>query len=85
MLLTAVEGKSAAELQARDPLALFDELGLRAQLSASRGQGLAALGAAVLARGPRGLTRATAPGLTPGFRQHFLQRMRYRRQNQRWR
>lgn len=49
VLLTAVEGKSAAELQARDPLALFDELGLRAQLSASRGQGLAALGAAVLA------------------------------------
>ncbi|MEX0492942.1 cysteine desulfurase sulfur acceptor subunit CsdE [Raoultella terrigena] len=49
VLLTAVEGKSSAELQARDPLALFDELGLRAQLSASRGQGLAALGAAVLA------------------------------------
>ncbi|MGE0969292.1 cysteine desulfurase sulfur acceptor subunit CsdE [Klebsiella sp. WOUb02] len=49
VLLTAVEGKSAAELLNHDPLALFDELGLRAQLSASRGQGLAALGAAVLA------------------------------------
>ncbi|MEF3089425.1 cysteine desulfurase sulfur acceptor subunit CsdE [Raoultella scottii] len=49
VLLTAVEGKSAAELLDHDPLALFDELGLRAQLSASRGQGLAALGAAVLA------------------------------------
>lgn len=31
--------KNAAELQARSPLALFDELGLRAQLSASRSQG----------------------------------------------
>jgi len=40
VLLTAVEGK-------RDPLALFDELGLRNQLSASRSQGLAALAAAV--------------------------------------
>lgn len=47
VLLTAVEGKSAAELLAQDPLTLFDELGLRAQLSASRSQGLAALGEAV--------------------------------------
>lgn len=31
VLLTAVEGKTAAELQAQSPLALFDELGLRAQ------------------------------------------------------
>lgn len=38
VLLTAVEGKSAAELLAQDPLALFDELGLRGQLSASRSQ-----------------------------------------------
>jgi cysteine desulfuration protein SufE len=29
VLLTAIEGKSAAELLAQDPLALFDELGLR--------------------------------------------------------
>ncbi len=47
VLLTAVEGKSAAELLAQSPLALFDELGLRAQLSASRGQGLIALSDAV--------------------------------------
>ena len=49
VLLTAVEGKSAGQLLAGEPLALFDELGLRGQLSASRGQGLAALGDAVLA------------------------------------
>lgn len=49
VLLTAVEGKSAAQILAGDPLALFDELGLRGQLSASRSQGLAALGEAVLA------------------------------------
>ncbi|RAU38330.1 cysteine desulfurase sulfur acceptor subunit CsdE [Enterobacter sp. ECC-175] len=48
VLLTAVEGKSAAELLTHSPLALFDELGLRAQLSASRGQGLIALSDAVL-------------------------------------
>jgi cysteine desulfuration protein SufE len=39
VLLTAVEGKSAEHL--------FDELGLRGQLSASRSQGLAALSEAV--------------------------------------
>lgn len=43
VLLTAVEGKSAAALYAQEPLALFDRLGLRAQLSASRASGLAAL------------------------------------------
>ncbi|TCB93162.1 cysteine desulfurase sulfur acceptor subunit CsdE [Enterobacter wuhouensis] len=48
VLLTAVEGKSAAELQAHSPLVLFDELGLRAQLSASRSQGLTALSDAVV-------------------------------------
>lgn len=48
VLLTAIEGKSAAQLLARDPLTLFDELGLRAQLSASRSQGLNALSEAVL-------------------------------------
>ena len=47
VLLTTVEGKSAAELLTHSPLALFDELGLRAQLSASRGQGLVALSEAV--------------------------------------
>ena len=49
VLLTASEGKSAAEILAEDPLALFDELGLRGQLSASRSQGLSALSEAVLA------------------------------------
>ncbi|WP_312416320.1 cysteine desulfurase sulfur acceptor subunit CsdE [Pseudescherichia sp.] len=48
VLLTAVEGKSAEALLGGDPLALFDELGLRAQLSASRNQGLAALSEAVV-------------------------------------
>lgn len=49
VLLTAIEGKGADELLASDPLALFDELGLRGQLSASRSQGLNALSEAVLA------------------------------------
>ena len=48
VLLTAVEGKTAAELLAHSPMALFDELGLRAQLSASRSQGLHALNEAIL-------------------------------------
>ncbi|MFE4113074.1 cysteine desulfurase sulfur acceptor subunit CsdE [Kosakonia sp. YIM B13611] len=47
VLLTAVEGKSPETLVNHDPLALFDELGLRTQLSASRSQGLTALAAAV--------------------------------------
>ena len=47
--LTAVEGKTRAGILAQDPLALFDELGLRGQLSASRSQGLSALSEAVLA------------------------------------
>ncbi|HEC2066195.1 TPA: cysteine desulfurase sulfur acceptor subunit CsdE [Klebsiella oxytoca] len=49
VLLTAIEGKSAADLLAQDPLALFDALGLRGQLSASRSQGLNALSEEVLA------------------------------------
>ena len=47
VLLTAIEGKRPESLLAGDPLALFDELGLRAQLSASRNQGRAALSSAV--------------------------------------
>jgi cysteine desulfuration protein SufE len=43
VLLTAIEGKTPQMLQQTDPLALFDELGLSAELSASRSQGLAAL------------------------------------------
>ncbi|APG19613.1 CsdA-binding activator [Kosakonia radicincitans] len=47
VLLTAVEGKRPEDLIQHDPMSLFDELGLRAQLSASRSQGLAELAAAV--------------------------------------
>ena len=48
VLLTAVEGKTPAELLAHSPLGLFDELGLTTQLSASRSQGLHALNNAIL-------------------------------------
>lgn len=48
VLLTAIEGKSAAQILEENPLALFDALGLRGQLSASRSQGLTALSDAVL-------------------------------------
>ncbi|WP_225087134.1 cysteine desulfurase sulfur acceptor subunit CsdE [Pectobacterium colocasium] len=47
VLLTAVEGKTPETLLQHDPLALFDMLGLRAQLSASRSSGLAALAARI--------------------------------------
>ncbi|WPU23850.1 cysteine desulfurase sulfur acceptor subunit CsdE [Cedecea neteri] len=47
VLLTAVEGKTAPQLLEKDPLSLFDDLGLRHQLSASRSSGLTALAAAV--------------------------------------
>ncbi|ATF91207.1 Uncharacterized sufE-like protein ygdK [Cedecea neteri] len=47
VLLTAVEGKTAQQLLENDPLSLFDDLGLRHQLSASRSSGLTALAAAV--------------------------------------
>ncbi|SFN09514.1 cysteine desulfuration protein SufE [Izhakiella capsodis] len=47
VLLTAVECQSAHALRRDDPLALFDRLGLRQQLSASRSAGLEALAAAV--------------------------------------
>jgi cysteine desulfuration protein SufE len=48
VLLTTVEGKTADQLKGCDPLDFFDELGLRAQLSASRSQGLNALRDAIL-------------------------------------
>ncbi len=47
ILLTAAEGKTPAQLLNEDPLALFETLGLRAQLSASRSSGLQALADAV--------------------------------------
>lgn len=43
VLLTAVEGKTAEELRDEDPLALFAQLGLSTQLSASRIEGLTAM------------------------------------------
>ncbi len=50
VLLAACEGKKAPlRFLANNPLALFDELGLRGQLSASRSRGLQALSDAVLA------------------------------------
>lgn len=49
VLLTEVEGKTPQQIAALDPLALFDRLALRAQMSATRAGGLAALAAAVKA------------------------------------
>ena len=48
VLLTAVEGKTATQLQQDDPLALFEQLGLKEQLSASRSAGLQAMADAVM-------------------------------------
>lgn len=48
VLLTAVEGKTAAQLQQDDPLALFEQLGLKELLSASRSAGLQAMADAVM-------------------------------------
>jgi len=48
VLLTAVEGNTAAQLQQDDPLALFEQLGLKEQLSASRSAGLQAMADAVM-------------------------------------
>lgn len=48
VLLTAIEGKTPDEILNRDPLALFDVLGLREQLSTSRASGLNALADGVL-------------------------------------
>ncbi|MFS2225436.1 cysteine desulfurase sulfur acceptor subunit CsdE [Pantoea sp. B65] len=47
VLLTAIEGQTAAALRTQDPLTLFDQLGLRQQLSSSRSSGLQALAEAV--------------------------------------
>ncbi|MBP2168093.1 cysteine desulfuration protein SufE [Erwinia toletana] len=47
VLLTAIEGQTAAALRRQDPLTLFDQLGLRQQLSSSRSSGLQALADAV--------------------------------------
>lgn len=54
VLMVAINGKTSTELSTEDPLALFHELGLSAQLSASRGQGLTAMAAAVKTLAQRG-------------------------------
>lgn len=43
IVLTEVEGRTPAQLTGHDPLALFDILGLRDELSVSRADGLAAI------------------------------------------
>ncbi|XBS68997.1 cysteine desulfurase sulfur acceptor subunit CsdE [Acerihabitans sp. KWT182] len=43
IVLAAIEGKTPEQLAAADPLAPFDNLGLRAELSVSRAGGLAAI------------------------------------------
>ena len=58
VLLTAVERQPPQQLLMQDPLALFDELGLREQLSASRSSGLDALARAVR---PAAATPAAPP------------------------
>jgi len=47
VVLTAVEGKTPQQIAVMDPLALFEQLALRAQLSATRASGLEALAAGV--------------------------------------
>ncbi|EKN3726225.1 TPA: cysteine desulfurase sulfur acceptor subunit CsdE [Yersinia enterocolitica] len=47
VILTAVEGKTPQQVLTEDPLALFEQLGLRQQLSTSRASGLQALAQAV--------------------------------------
>ncbi|HDL7487589.1 TPA: cysteine desulfurase sulfur acceptor subunit CsdE [Yersinia enterocolitica] len=47
VILTAVEGKIPQQVLTEDPLALFEQLGLRQQLSTSRASGLQALAQAV--------------------------------------
>lgn len=50
VLLTECEGKTASELAVLDPLQIFERLGLKNQLSASRSSGLDALAAAIRLR-----------------------------------
>jgi len=47
VMLTGAEGKTAQQLLDSEPLALFDTLGLRNQLSASRASGMASLADAI--------------------------------------
>lgn len=47
VLLTLNEGKTTREILSQDPLAIFEKLGLKQQLSSSRSSGLDALAAAI--------------------------------------
>ncbi|ARU93132.1 cysteine desulfurase sulfur acceptor subunit CsdE [Tatumella citrea] len=47
ILLTINEGKTASEILNQEPLAIFEKLGLKQQLSTSRSSGLDALAAAI--------------------------------------
>ncbi len=47
VLLIINEGKTASEILSQDPLAIFEKLGLKQQLSASRSSGLQALATAI--------------------------------------
>ncbi|MEY4475464.1 MAG: cysteine desulfurase, sulfur acceptor subunit CsdE [Pseudomonadota bacterium] len=49
VILTAVEGKTPQQILKEDPLSLFEQLGLRQQLSTSRASGLQALAQGVMA------------------------------------
>ncbi|MFI0488681.1 MAG: cysteine desulfurase sulfur acceptor subunit CsdE [Yersinia sp. (in: enterobacteria)] len=49
VILTAVEGKTPQQILKEDPLTLFEQLGLRQQLSTSRASGLQALAQGVIA------------------------------------
>ena len=49
VILTAVEGKTPQQILKEDPLTLFEQLGLRQQLSTSRASGLQALAQGVMA------------------------------------
>ncbi|TPG60719.1 cysteine desulfurase sulfur acceptor subunit CsdE [Ewingella americana] len=55
VVLTKVEGKTPQAILEEDPLALFDTLGLREQLSTSRASGLTALAEGVLQLARRAL------------------------------
>ncbi|MFU9138836.1 cysteine desulfurase sulfur acceptor subunit CsdE [Erwinia tasmaniensis] len=66
VLLSAVEGQHPRSLLEKDPLALFDALGLRSQLSASRSAGLDALAGAVLRAAEQHQQGATAASVPRG-------------------
>ncbi|VEB01897.1 cysteine desulfuration protein CsdE [Klebsiella pneumoniae] len=78
VLLTAVEGKTRAGILAQDPLALFDELGLRGQLSASRKPGPQRPERGGARRRPRKvISRFRFPAAAPGGQTTFRKPQRH--------